>query len=49
MKKQIVIETAVLLVSFAGIVYSVFAASFAVGVVAVIAFVGVLFTTLKEA
>jgi len=49
MKKQVIIETGSLLLAFAGIVYSVFAASYAVGVVAVVAFVGILFTTLKEA
>ncbi len=49
MKKQILVETVSLLASFAGIVYAVFAASFAVGIVAVIAFVGILFTTIKEA
>jgi hypothetical protein len=49
MKKQILFETVSLVAAFAGIVYAVFAASFAVGVVAIIALVGILFTTLKEA
>jgi hypothetical protein len=45
--KNITIELAVLLLCFAGIVYAVFASSFAVGIVAAVCFVGTLFTTIK--
>jgi len=48
MKKTILIETLLLVLCFAGIVYSVFAASFVVGIVSILSFVAVLATTLKE-